>query len=814
MLRVSHLRNSSVPLINALLFLLVVLALWLCLLTQASATTRQNVPTDKVKLRLWGGAWGVPRKDDPSPWARSTRAVFEEFKKQHPEIEIVSSSGLQIQGPASESSFLLAMAGGTAPDVFYVNFRKLHTYIAQNFLQPLDEFIKEDPKVLRRIHPKIREVITVNGHVYCIPWFQCAMALYYRKDLFRDAGLDPNKPPRNWDEFYEYAKRLTIPEKGQWGFYFPQTAGSWYLTDFIWQAGGEVIARGKDGKYRAVFNSPAGVKALEFYRKLTTGKWTRNGKVYRGVAKVTSNATQDIRQGKIAMWFAYSFEMVTTTSDLNPALLGIAPLPAGPTGIKANEINAGMWGMSTQIKDPRVRRAAWEYIKFMSGPKADEIRTRSYVESGMWKYVQPDKLIKYGYSEYVSEIPKSWLEASIDAFKHGRPEPNGPNCEMIYTMMDAPMQAIYANPSLDPKKLLDACAERINRKLLGYVPPEELRKRRALAWVIVLSMLTLIATLVTLQVRAVAKSQASTASDSESYKKTGLKTHVVAWAFMLPAVLAILTWAYYPLLRGMIMAFQDFRILGGSKFVGLNNFVEVLGTDTFWFGLKNSLVYVMMYLGMGFFVPIILALMLAEVPKGKMLFRTLYYLPAVTSGLVIMFLWKWFYDPSPSGLFNTILSYLHIEPQMWLSDPKLAMLCIIIPVIWAGAGPGSIIYLAALKSIPEEMYEAADVDGAGIWTKIRHVVFPMLKPLIIINFVGAFIGAAKAMENVFVMTGGGPNYATHVMGLEIWYNAFMYLKFGFATAEAWILGALLIGFTMYQLRILRELRFSLPEANS
>ena len=111
------------------------------------------------------------------------------------------------------------------------------------------------------------------------------------------------------------------------------------------------------------------------------------------------------------------------------------------------------------------------------------------------------------------------------------------------------------------------------------------------------------------------------------------------------------------------------------------------------------------------------------------------------------------------------------------------MLCVILPVVWAGAGPGSIIYLAALKSIPDEMYEAADVDGAGIWTKIRHVVFPMLKPLIIINFVGAFIGAFKAMENVFVMTGGGPNYATHVIGLDIWYNAFMYLKFGFATAR-------------------------------
>jgi multiple sugar transport system permease protein len=191
-----------------------------------------------------------------------------------------------------------------------------------------------------------------------------------------------------------------------------------------------------------------------------------------------------------------------------------------------------------------------------------------------------------------------------------------------------------------------------------------------------------------------------------------------------------------------------------------------------------------------------------------MFYRTIYYLPAVTSGLVIMFLWKWFYDSSPSGLFNTIVQFLRIPTQMWLSDPKLAMLCVILPVIWAGAGPGSIIYLAALKSIPDEMYEAADVDGAGIWIKIRHVVFPMLKPLIIINFVGAFIGASKAMENVFVMTGGGPNYATHVMGLEIWYNAFMYLKFGFATAEAWILGSILIGFTMYQLRILKDIRFS------
>ena len=136
----------------------------------------------------------------------------------------------------------------------------------------------------------------------------------------------------------------------------------------------------------------------------------------------------------------------------------------------------------------------------------------------------------------------------------------------------------------------------------------------------------------------------------------------------------------------------------------------------------------------------------------------------------------------------------------------------ILPVIWAAAGPGSIIYLAALKSIPDEMYEAADLDGAGVWTKIRHVTLPTLKPLILINLLGATVGAFQAFDRIFVMTGGGPLYATHVLGLEIYYNAFLYLKFGYATAVAWTMGAMLVGFTLYQLRVMRNLKYSAASA--
>ncbi|MHB0997881.1 MAG: extracellular solute-binding protein [Armatimonadota bacterium] len=801
----------------------------LILLTITAGSVYAEVTSsDDVTLRLWGGTWGIPPKDATDPWRRSQRAVFERFQELHPNIKIVSASGLEIQGPASESGLLMAMAGGTAPDVFYVNFRQLHTYIDQNFLYPLNEYIKEDPEVLARVNPTIREVLNVNGNVYSIPWFQAVMALYYRKDLYRQAGLDPDKPPTTWNEFYEYSKRLTVPELGQYGFGFeasPQGT-SYHWVNFLWQAGGDVVAQNKNGEWTAVFNSPEGVKALKFFKKLVCDEWVResDGKKFKGVASRTTSYKPDILQGKIAQWFAYSTDHVTNRSDLNPSLIGIAALPAGPAG-KANEINAGMWGMNSQIKDKKIRDAAWEYIKFMGSEEADQVRTKAYVESGLGKLVNPDKLEKYGYTEYLRGIPKSWIAANKDAFKHGRPEPHGKNCEMIYTELDYPLVSISLKPNSDPKRLLDITANKINTKMLGYTPPDVMAKKRNIGWIVFAGILLVVVVLITIQLRKLAHSQADDQEDSRIVR--GSKSvHLIAWIFMAPAVISVLLWAYYPLLRGMLMAFQDYRILGGSQFIGLDNFIEAVGQETFWRGMLNSFTYVLLNLSLGFFIPIVLALMLNEIPRGKILYRTLYYLPAVTSGLVIMFLWKWFYDPSPQGLFNTLITYYneiaiglanHIHPalnglqlsqQTWLQDPKLAMLCVVLPGIWAGAGPGSIIYLAALKGIPDEMYEAAELDGAGVWSKIWRITLPTLKPLIIINFVGAFIGSFKAMESVFVMTGGGPLNATHTIGLEIWYNAFMYLKFGYATAAAWIMGSMLIGFTMYQLRILRHVKFS------
>jgi ABC-type sugar transport system permease subunit/ABC-type glycerol-3-phosphate transport system substrate-binding protein len=785
----------------------------------------------------------LPLKDSPDPWDRAMRAVVERFEQLHPEVHCQPWTPIKVEGPAGESPLLMAMAGGAAPDVMYVNFRQLENYVKQGFLYPLDEYVerwKREEDLSERIHPQIWNVVTVKGHVYSIPYFQCVMALYYRKDLFRAAGLDPNKPPRTWDEFYEYAKRLTIPEKGQWGFGFYGTpqGTAWHWVNFLWQAGGEVVERGPDGRWRAVFNTPEGVKALEFYRKLVAGPWERDGKTYYGVALRSPTLKQAIEDDKIAMFMNYQFDLLTNRSNINPAQLGIAALPAGPAG-KANEINAGMWGINSQIRDRATRDAAWEYIKFMGSEEADRIRTLMYVEAGMGRFVNPKYLKRFGYWEdFKYDIPKGWAEANEEAFKHGRPEPYGENCQMIYTELDTPLDQARLSPGADASKLLDDAARRVNEKLLGFTPAPVLERRRLLA----AQGLVLVALLCfggggTVLWRQRRRTTAARET-GEAGPRIGWTRLLAAGLFMLPALLSILVWAYYPLARGSVMAFQDYRVLGGSQWVGLDNFIEVVWNDTFRTAVWNTLLYVALTLGMGFFVPIALALALSEVPRGKYLFRTLYYLPAVTSGIIVIILWKWFYDPSPNGLLNSLITPLNalvpvintifvmpldwlaglfggnvarvtaLAPQAWLEDPDSAMIALIIPGIWAGAGPGSVIYLAALKSVPEETYEAADLDGAGVWAKIRHITVPTLRPLIIINLVGAFIGAFQAAQNVLVMTGGGPVYRTHTLGLEIFYNAFMYLKFGYATAAAWIMAAMLVGFTLYQLRMLRNLRFS------
>ena len=261
------------------------------------------------------------------------------------------------------------------------------------------------------------------------------------------------------------------------------------------------------------------------------------------------------------------------------------------------------------------------------------------------------------------------------------------------------------------------------------------------------------------------------------------------------------------------MAFQDYKILADKPFVGLDNFITVMSDPKFYKYMWITVKFVVVNLILGFITPIALAIMLNEIPKFKITLRMIYLLPGVSSGIVITFIWLMMYYPTEEGYFNTVLMQLGFlsKPLQFLNDPNWALLWVSVPAVWAAIGGGSLIYLAALKSVPEDLYEAAEIDGAGFWSKLFKITVPTLMPLILINFIGTFIGLFKSMGNIFLMTGGGPGDETTVISFAIWRDSFIFLKFGAATATAWVLAALLISFTVLQMRILSKVEFQKAE---
>jgi len=781
--------------------------------------------TPEITIRMMGGnAYGLPSKEATDPRSIARRAVFEEFHKLHPNIQVVNAGGLQLSGDNAESGFLMSMAGDTAPDVFYVNFREYYKFIDEGFCRPLDDFIAADPTSLDRINPIILRVVkSYDGHVYAMPWYQVALALYYRKDFFAQAGIDPSHGPRTWAEFYKDGQKLSRIRPGLYGFQFsesPSDAAYWWI-DFLWQAGGEAVIPATGGMWKADIATPQGVKALDFYRKMVNQTWQGpDGKTYGPMATISNDLTGAEDQGKVAMWFDYTNDVSLTQSSVSPSRLGISEMPAGPAGTQ-NEINAGMWAINSSVKDPAKLKGCWDFIRYFSGEEAAKINTERFVDQGMGALVNPLYLKKFGYPDLLAQVDPNYVKANEELFKNGHPEPYGRNCEQVYDVMgDALDRARLENtPSM---VILQAVQKEMDAKLLGYTPPDILREQRKFALGIFIFVLIAALAVLTWIVRA-ARRKMNVFFERLPAGVSRRKIYQFMAICIGPAALLTFVWSYFPLARGLQIAFQDFHLFKGSPYVGLDNFIEVFTQPNFYQALGNTFIYVLLTIAIGFCLPIGLALALDEIRYARVFFCTVFYLPAMTSALVIALVWKDIYDKSSAGilnvilhpvigLLNPILSKIHVLPiaenHDWLGSPSLALFAVVLPGIWAAAGPGSILYLAALKSIPQERYEAADIDGANWLQKIWRITLPGLKPLILINLLGVFIGSFKAFDNIFVLTGGGPLGHTNTIGLEIWKNAFMYLKFGYATAAAWVMGAILLGFTLIQVQYLLKMRFT------
>ncbi|MFC4243413.1 carbohydrate ABC transporter permease [Gryllotalpicola reticulitermitis] len=271
--------------------------------------------------------------------------------------------------------------------------------------------------------------------------------------------------------------------------------------------------------------------------------------------------------------------------------------------------------------------------------------------------------------------------------------------------------------------------------------------------------------------------------------------------FAIPVVLIFLYFSWGPIISSLLMAWQKTNLVTPASWVGLSNFQYVLSDPILPKAALNTLYFVVLAIVFGFPVPLFLAVFMAELRgRNKTVYSALSYLPAVVPPVVAVLLWQTFYNPSNTGVFNEILHWFGLGPFTWLSSQAMAMPSIVLEVTWATAGSTAIIYLAALSSVRAELYEAAELDGAGIWSRVWHVTLPQIRGVILIMFLLQIIGTAQVFTEPYIFTDGGPNNATTTVLLLIYRYAFINNDYGAATALSFLLAIVLALFSVaYQI---------------
>ncbi len=291
---------------------------------------------------------------------------------------------------------------------------------------------------------------------------------------------------------------------------------------------------------------------------------------------------------------------------------------------------------------------------------------------------------------------------------------------------------------------------------------------------------------------------------------------VAGYLFLLPWIIGLACFVVGPMIASAYFSFTKYDVVNTPEFVGLRNYEDIFTRDRlFWPSLMLTFRYAVIVVPLSLIGSLLAAMLLNQSLKGTAFFRTFFFLPHLTPIAAAAVLWAWLFNPDV-GLINYFLrNSLSIEnPPGWFRDPQWAMTGLIIMAMWGAIGGNTmIIFLAGLQGVPQELYEAASIDGAGAWAKFRNVTIPLLTPTIFFNMVLGIIGALRVFTAAFVATAGGPAYATWFYSLHIYTRAFKYFEMGYASALAWIFFFVLFVFTFIQFRASRRWVYYAGEGN-
>jgi multiple sugar transport system permease protein len=812
-------RNAAAKLVPRLAIFIALLSFAALML---AGCADESLPPGVVRLQVWGLKLG-----DETP---GLIARIKEFERRNPNIKVsVLAMGA---GEMNPQKLMTAIVGNVPPDLIQQDRFTIGDWASRDTFLPLADFIARDQSLpdgikAERYYKACWSEAQYQGKTFAIPYGTDDRALYYNRTIFREAGLDPDKPPRTWEELKDLTKKLTITSPDglfkRIGF-IPNYGNSW-LYIYSWQNGGEFMS--PDGR-TCTMDNPESVGALKYMVELYD--------MLGGAPKVNAyqsgfqqNEMDPFLTGKVAMKIDGNWTLNNIARYAPDLDFGVVPAP-----VPAERLEQTLGGKPGRFhgQDPFITWAggysfaipkgaahpeeAWRLIKWMCSVESALIESkvqkayniskgRPYVPNLSANRVVNDAVL----AQYAPASPKfrNSLTQFVDLMNSAKFRPVTFVGQRLWdeharafelavnwpTSHKSPQQAMT-----EGTKVVQAELDKALRQ--SSLPLLDQRVPLAICGALGIGVLLFLAT----RLKRLLK-----------MGDLSRREAIAGYLFASPWILGFLILTAGPIITSIFLSFCTYDVLHPPRFVGALNYTQLFGEDRYYLvkSLGNVVFLAAIGIPLGICTGLSIAMLLNTRVSGMSAYRTCFYVPSIVPVVASAVLWVWILNGDPDrGLMNacwkaTITAWTGLAPPGWLAAAEWAKPALIVQGLW-GAGSGMILWLAGLQGIPLSLYEAAELDGAGWWSKFRNVTIPMLSPYIFFQLIMGTIAALQEFDRVYILsnqglgaTSAGPVDSLLVPVLYLFNNAFRYFKMGYASALAWVLFIVILALTLAQLKL-------------
>lgn len=714
----------------------------------------------EVELSFW--QFVVPEKH--------MRKILDRFEEQHPHIKVTMQ---QLNWRDGLDKITTSIAAGTASDVCELGSTWVAQFANSGALANMTEYILEHKN---EYIPNLINSVEWNKRFYGIPWVAGTRVFYYNKDIFRQVGLDPDKPPATWREVYTYAQKIAgyYERKDSTDVYpFAIPIGEYYtpwqtFLPIIWSAGGTIFSEDyKD----VIIDADVNVEVMQFYQDLAKySLLSRQAHIDRNFAN-----------GKVAMMVSGGWNL-NLIPRVNPNLrYGVSLVPKY-LDRSVSFLGGEVLVIFRNTKHPQEARLLVDYLA------SQEVQMEIVKVVPSFIPCKKEGIIQL----YNQALP--YRKIFIEQLSMAQAPPPHPKWSKIQnTISQAIEEALFQN--ISARKVMEHLKQKIVNLLRDYKGLSTGNYYKSIGYIVFLGVLGLLAGMLLVNLLKMHQ------YDQVLYKKT---FHL--YLFLLPWLIIFVMFYLYPFIYSFVLSFTDYSPLKGyTAFCGLNNYISVFYDPEFRKALLNTFLFAIGTCSASLALALFCAMIIyRKIPLYRWIQMSL-FAPISISVIVAASMFSYFY--SSEGIFNTVLNFLHLPrplPDNWLINPRLALISVMTMNVWSNFGLYMVIFTAGLHAIPRELYEASLIDGISSWQRFVHITLPQLKPFIILVIVLNTIKSFQVFPEIFAMTQGGPHGATITLVYYLYKTGFNQFEMGKASAVGYILLGIIGIFSILEVYFLKR----------